>query len=386
MMSKRRGQNEGTIFERKNRAGKVIGYRGQLSLGGERRSFIGDTKREVQKQMNEAKVAYEHGRLGPSRSQTVAQYLAGWLETKRRGGSIRTKTFETYELNVRERLVPHLGRIKLDALRPAHVQDCYNSLLARGLSPYSVLQAHRLLHKALDDAIKLDLVMRNVTEAVDAPRQPRKEMTALNAEQLDALFAATRGDRFYTLWIVLGVLGLRIGEAMGLKWQDIDFKPGTLAVQRALQRQRNGIGLVFVEPKSETSRRTLLLPDIVSAALRERWEQQAFERRAASSGWQEHDLVFATVFGEPLDPSRINYYFHQALKKAILPKIRVHDMRHTCATIHMQNGVPGPTVQRWLGHSNIALTLGTYSHVTVDMLRDAAARMDTVFGTRREQI
>lgn len=382
-MGKRRGQNEGTIFERKNRAGKVIGYRGQLSLGGQRRSFIADTKREVQKQMDEAKVAHEHGRLGPSRSQTISQYLSGWLETKRSGGSIRTKTFETYELNIRERLVAHLGSIKLDALRPAHVQNCYNSLLGRGLSAYAVLQAHRLLHKALDDAMKLDLVARNVTEAVDAPRQPRKEMAALNAEQLDTLFASTRGDRFYTLWVVLGVLGLRIGEAMGLKWLDIDFKRGTLSVQRALQRQRNGIGLVFVEPKSETSRRTLLLPDVVAAALQKRREQQAFERKAAGSAWQEHDLVFATIHGEPLDPSRINYYFRQALKKANLPEIRVHDMRHTCATIQMQNGVPGPTVQRWLGHSNIALTLGTYSHVTVDMLRDAAARMDAVFGARQ---
>jgi integrase len=180
------------------------------------------------------------------------------------------------------------------------------------------------------------------------------------------------------------LLGL-LGEAMGLKWQDIDFARSTLAVQRALQRQRNGIGLVLVEPKSETSRRSLMLPDMVFGALRQRREQQTFECKAAGPGWQERDLVFATVFGEPLDPSRINYYLDRALRRANLPKIRVHDLRHTCATIHMQNGVPGPTVQRWLGHSSIALTLGTYSHVTVDMLRDAAGKMDTAFGAKEGQ-
>ncbi len=374
-----RQYGNGAIASLKDGSGKVVGYRGQPTIGGKRYSFRAKTKGEVRRMIDEAKVAHAQGRLHADKTQTVSEYLWGWLETKRRSQNLRVKTLECYELNIRERLVPHIGTKKLSDLRPAEVQDTYNQLLARGLSPFSVIQAHRLLHKALADAVKLDIIARNVTEAVDPPRVPRKEMKTLTADQLETLFEATRGDRFHALWIVLGLVGLRRSEAVGLRWGDIDFEAGTLTVKRGLHRYKRGGGLQFTEPKSETSRRTVHLPKSVIRALHERKEQQAFERNAARGGWEEHDLVFATVFGKPLDPNRVNYYFRKALDKAGLPSVRVHDMRHSCATVHMKNGVNGPTVQRWLGHSSITLTLGTYSHVSADMLEDAAERMDILF-------
>ena len=326
--------------------------------------------------MDEAKAAMLQGRLGPSRSQTLTQYLSGWLETVR--PTIKPRTHESYALNAR-RILPHLGRVRLDALTPAQVQDCYNQLLASGLSPRSVQQAHALLHKALADAMRLDLVPRNVAGAVNVPRPRRREMQTLTAEQLQLLFEVTRDDRFGALWVLLGTAGLRLGEALGLKWSDIEFSRRTLLVRRAVQRQKGGVGLVFVEPKTARSRRTIQLSTLAADALKRHQERQTFERKTAAEAWHDHDLVFCTHAGNPLEIARIHDNFKPSLARTGLPNIRVHDLRHTAATLMLEQGVHPKVVQEMLGHSSIALTLDTYSHVAPTMHRDAVNRIDALF-------
>jgi integrase len=376
-MSRRRGHNEGTIYERRDKDGRVFGYQSQLTLpGGKRRSFSGKTKRDVQQKLNESRSALLHGRLTASRGQTLEVYLNGWLETVRH--SIKPRTYEVYALNAR-RVGTHIGHVRLDALAPARVQYCYNALLAGGLSARTVQQAHMVLHKALADAMRMDLVVRHVTEGTSVPRPHRKEMETLSCGQLSQLFEATRSDRFAALWVLLGTSGLRIGEALGLKWVDIDFAARTLIVRRALQRHEDG-GLVFVEPKSKQSRRTVQLSSLACAALREHRERQAFERKTAEGEWHDHNLVFCTAFGTPLDRGLIHLNWIPALKKADLRRIRLHDLRHTAATLMLQEGVHPKVVQEMLGHSSISVTLDIYSHVAPSLHHEAADRMDAILG------
>ena len=200
---------------------------------------------------------------------------------------------------------------------------------------------------------------------MSVPRLPYREMRALTKAQLEVLFETGRATRWYPLWVLLGTTGLRIGEALGLRWSDVDLRVGRVHVRRALQRQR-GRGLVFVEPKSVTSRRCVELPRV--AVLK--------EQRLHVDG----ELVFPNRDGEPVEPGTVSDALKVALDRAGLPRIRVHDLRHTTATVLLEAGVHPKLVQHLLGHSTVALTLNTYSHVTPGLSGEAARTMDNFFG------
>lgn len=240
-------------------------------------------------------------------------------------------------------------------------------------------RAHRLRQRMADEFRQQLTVVRNATEGASVPRPVRREMETLSCEQLSQLFEATRSDRFAALWVLLGTSGLRIGEALGLTWGDIDLPARTLIVRRAPQRHEDD-GLVFVEPKSKQSRRTVQLSSLACAALREHRERQAFERKTADAEWHDHNLVFCTAFGTPPDRGRIHLNWTPALKKAGLPRIRLHDLCHTAATLMLQEGVHPKVVQEMLGHSSISVTLDIYSHVAPTLHREAADCMDSILG------
>jgi integrase len=374
-MRQHRGHNEGTIFERKDRDGNVIGYRAQVSMpGGKRKSVSGRTKSEVMRKLREAQVQLHQGTLVAGRSANVGAYLDGWLDGVRT--TRRPRTVQSYELNV-ARLRPHLGGIRLDALRPAHLDAAYGALMESGLSPRSVEQAATVLHTALRKAVKLELLVRNPADSATPPRPQRREMHTLSASQVRALFAATETDRLRALWILLVTTGLRSGEAVGLLWEDLDLDAGRLTVRRALQRQK-GKGLVFVDTKTHRSRRNIALPAVTVAALRTHRIRQATERLAA--GWKDEGLVFTNADGRRLCPSNVHESLQRRLKRAGLPPIRVHDLRHTAATLHLAGGTNPKVVQELLGHSTITLTLDTYSHVIEGLQEEAARTMDALVG------
>jgi integrase len=368
-MAGKRRHGEGSITKRTD--GR---YQVRLSIPGQgRKSFYARTYCAAQALRKEKLAELQQGTLSAKQSVTLATYLPARL-------AIKPLTYETYDLNMR-RVLPHLGHLRLDELRPGHVQDCYNALLDGGLSARSVKQAHLVLHKALKDAMKLELVQRNVTEAATAPRPRSRERPYLTPEELNTLFETTYSDRFHALWVLLGTTGLRIGEALGLKWSDLDLSKRTLVVRRALQRQ-TGAGLVFVEPKSASSRRRVELMNTAREALQEHRERQAFERKAAGRAWQEHCLVFPSKVGTPLEQGRVHKQFKCSLEKAALPNIRIHDLRHTAASIMLEQGVHIRVVQEMLGHSSFALTATTYSHVSVTMQREAVDRVDALLSYR----
>ena len=370
----RRANGEGSVHQRKD--GRWVA---SVSIGRlKRKHFLGHSRAEVAAKLADALSEQNKGIRVVSNRQSVAQYLEYWLGSVR--SSVRPRTYESYDLNVR-RLVPLIGRTRLGTLSPAQVERAYGELATSGLSNRSIVQAHTVLHNALKKAVQWNLLGRNPTDAASVPRAGRREMQTLSEDQVKRLFTFTSGERLHGLWVLLATTGIRLGEALGLKWDDIDYEAGRLVIQRALQRQRDR-GLVLVEPKTPRSRRTVYFPDGTGHTLREHRRLQLEEKLKLGAHWEESGLVFCRAGGQPLDPSQLSHRLRSVLESAGLPSVRVHDLRHTAATLHLARGENPKIVQELLGHSTITLTMDTYSHVTPAMHAAAAQKMQTLFADR----
>jgi integrase len=310
---------------------------------------------------------------------TTAQFLDRWLEDVARP-TVRPRTFVSYSQTVALHLKPAVGRTPLSRLRPQHVQALLNAKLASGLSPRSVGIIHAVLRGALNQALRWGVVPRNVATLAQPPRATRAEITPLTPEQARAFLDAVKGDRLEALYSVGLALGLRQGEVLGLEWTDVDLEAGTLRVAHALQRVNGRLALV--EPKSRSSRRTIPMPATVARALRAHRSRHLEERLAAGARWCESDLVFTTALGTPLDSRNLTRRFQAALERAGLPHLRFHDLRHTAASLMLAQGIAPRVVMETLGHSQISLTMDTYSHVIPALQRDAADRMEAVLSNR----
>lgn len=367
----RRGRGEGTVYRRAD--GR---WEAALGVGGRRQRYVGPSQRDVRTRLVAARRAVEQGIVVSGSSQRVDEYLRQWLEHSVRP-SVRWTTHRAYSLCMR-RLSPLVGHLRLTALTPQAVQAAYAALLHQGLSRRTVEQTHTVLHRALRQAVLWGLMFRNPTEAVTVPRPSRREMQTLTEEEVGRLFQASRGHRLHALWALLATTGLRIGEALGLLWSDVDFASGRLVVNRALQRQP-GIGYVFVEPKTAKSRRTVYLAQGTLASLAEHRRRQREDQLAAGPEWNNSGLVFTTPVGRPVDGTWAIKWFHRALEEAGLPRLRLHDLRHTAATHLLRRGVHPKVVQELLGHSTISLTLDTYSHVAPALHAEVATHMQALF-------
>ena len=310
-------------------------------------------------------------RLGP--------FLEGWLaETVRL--SVRPKTFASYESIVRIHLGPALGHIELAGLRPGDVQTYLNAKAASGLAPRTVAYHRNILRQALGHAERTELVERNVAKLARPPRIPRREVHPLTPDGARVFLAAIVGEPHEALYLIALGVGLRQGEILGLRWADVDLAARTMQVRAALQRVDGQFA--FVEPKSATSRRTVSLPAIVGTALVAHRARQAAEPERCRPSGAFADLVFTTSVGRPLDGINVTRRFQRILRAAGLPRQRFHDLRHACASLLLAQGVPARVVMETLGHSQISLTLNTYSHVIPALGREAASRMDEVLTAR----
>jgi integrase len=376
---KSRGNGDGDVFPRKNKDGKIIGYRGtywvQTADGPKRRYVSGKTKAETRAALNKAKADRDGGLVYGADGLKVENYLRRWLEDSVKD-TVRGTTFERYEQNCRKHIIPTLGHVKLKNLTPAHVRGLYKEKL-QSLSPRSVRYIHVTLHKALKQAMHDGLIPRNVTEAVKPPQIQREEMRPLTPEQAKTFLETVHAedDRLGALYVMAVTTGLRQGELLGLKWDDIDLEAGTLQVRRTLTTAKGGP--VLSSPKTKGSRRTVKLSQTALRALRRHLDRQLGEDDRAGSLWRENGLIFASEVGEPLDRRYITTHrFKPLIKQAGLPEIRFHDLRHTCATILLSKNVNPKVVSEMLEHASIAITLDTYSHVLPDMQDSAATAMD----------
>lgn len=375
--ARKRGQGEGSIYKRKDGrwAGVInLGYQdGKLK----RKTFYGETREEVRGKLVAALSDQQKGLPVITERQTVAEFLEKWLADVSRP-SVRPKTYRFYCDHIRLHIKPALGKKQIEKLTPANVQHFVNDKLQSGLSPQTIRHIIATLRAALSIAVRWQLVYRNVAALVTLPRIQKQEMKIFTPEQAKAFLESVKGHRLEALFIMALTLGLRRGELLGLHWSDVDFDAATLRVNYGLQRFDGKLHLV--EPKTEKSRRVLPLPALLIDALRVHRTRQLEERLALGSNWQESGFVFASTIGRPLEPRNLNRTFDALLKNAKLPKIRFHDMRHSCATMLLSQGVPQRTLMEILGHSQISLTMNTYSHVLPEMTRAAIGLMDSVLG------
>jgi integrase len=363
-MARRRGNGEGTITQRKDGRWEAR-YTAQTAIGPKRKILYGKTRSEVAKKLTKAMADRDGGLVFDTNNQTLGEYLARWLNDSVRG-SVKPITFESYERLVRGHIVPALGRVKLKNLSPPHLQAFYRDRLDTGLSPATVRYLHSLLHRSLKQALRWNLVHTNVAKAVDPPKIPRKTMQALSPEQARIFLDAAREDRLEAMYVLAVHCGLRQGELLGLRWEDVDLEAGTLRVNRTLSRTTDGPSLTT--PKTAKSRRTVRLTNGAIEALKRHSNQQAEEIVRMDTLYHDQSLVFASEIGTPLNRHNVNYRsFKPLLECAALPNIRFHDLRHTCATLLLSRGVHPKFVQELLGHATIAITLDTYSHVLPGM-------------------
>jgi integrase len=279
-----------------------------------------------------------------------------------------------------------LGRIGLAQLTPQQIRAFLNYLgeqtvkrTGKMMSPRTVQYCHVVLRRSLNQAVKLGLLARNPATLIEAPRRQKHEAQFLSVDQARIFLASTKGDRLECLYALALQTGLREGELLGLTWDDIDLDHGRLTVSKALQRV-NGC-LQFVVPKSKTSKRDVPLTQIAVTSLRTHRVRQLEARLLAGSKWQENNLVFPNTEGKPFDAGNMVREFHKALSRANLAKIRFHELRHTCASLLLTQGVPMKVVQELLGHSDYYLTANTYSHVVPELKREAADRLDALFAS-----
>jgi integrase len=342
--------------------------------GPKRRLIYGRKYKEVAKKLDEARGDAAKGLVFDADNLKLGEYLDRWLADSV-ADTVRETTFERYEQIVRLHIRPALGNLKVNSVTPAHVRGLYREKLEAELSARTVQYLHVTLHKALKQAVADGLIPRNPTDSVRPPQVRKEEIRPLTPEQIKILFEAAKGDRLETLYVLAVTTGLRQGELLGLKWEDVDLGAGTLQVRRTLTTAKGGP--VLSAPKTKGSRRTVKLTQMALGALGSHLERQLGEIDQAGDLWRENGLIFASECGAPLDRRYITTHrFKPLLKRARLPKIRFHDLRHTCATLLLTKNVNPKVVSEMLGHATIAITLDTYSHVLPNMQESAAAAME----------
>lgn len=377
----RRGAGEGSIYRRKDGRWTGVLNLGRIDGRRARQTFYGKSRQAVQLALREAASKFDKGLLTTSdRRRSVASFLDSWLEQK----DVRASTRTAYEINVRRHIVPTIGHIALDKLSPSDVQAMLRAKLASGLSPRSVHHLRSVLRAALNQALRWGYVSRNAAALSELPAKvERFHPHFLGPEEAQRFLEAVKSDRLEGLYGVALAVGLREGEALGLKWEDVelDAQKPVLHVNRSLGRVK-GAGLMAMEPKTERSRRTVTLPAVAAQTLRAHRVRQLQERLLAGSRWRETGYVFTTSIGTPLSASNVlNRSLRRLCERAGMPRLRFHDLRHSCATLLLVQGIPARVVADVLGHSEVSLTLNTYSHVVPGMLDDAARAMDRALGS-----
>lgn len=372
----------GHIVKRRSRYYAVI-YEGTDPATGKGRHRwypAGETRREAEKVLADLVKRHHDGDYRAPDRITLGDYLTErWLPIKR--AQLRQSTFNSYQANIANHVVPGIGAIPLQRLSPEDLDEFYARLLVEGklngdgggLSVKTVRYIHGILRKALADALRKGSVQRNVADLADPPKlssAPKPQMKVWNADQLREFLEGIRDHDLYPAFYLAANTGMRRGEILGIRWEDIDLQHKRLSVRQAVLNVAYEV--VIADVKTPMSRRTVDLEPRTVAVLKQ-WKRDQFEQRVALGLRPKDDsLVFAKPDGAAIHPDSYSQHFQRLVAASAVPRIRPHDLRHTHATILLKAGVPAKVVSERLGHANVAFTMSVYQHVLPGMQADAA--------------
>ena len=378
-MGKRAAQGGGTIRQRPDgrwearfTVGRDPGTGKQIQ-----KSVYGATQQEVRKKLTQAVTALDNGDYQEPNKMTVGQWLDIWLEDYQ--GEVKPRTKELYQQQVDYYIRPALGAVGLQNLRTHAIQSFYNSLLKpRGekkpLSAKSLKNIHGIIHRALQQAVEIGYLKSNPSDACKLPRVQRKPIKPLDEKEIRLFLKAIEGTRYEAIMIVDLFTGLREGEVVGLMWDCIDFENGTICIDKQVQSKKGG-GYRIIPPKNGKSRIITPAPTVM-AVLRQQRKDQIEKRLRAGALWKDTGFVFTNEIGEHFGPAAVYKSFKKIVSSIGIPEARFHDLRHSFAVLSLQAGDDIKTVQENMGHHTAAFTLDVYGHVTEQMKRESAARME----------
>jgi integrase len=371
-MAKRRGNQEGSIFQKSN--GK---WRVQIMFKGGRLSTTVATRTEAQDWLRTTNNQIENGLTIKGANTQFGEFLDEWLATAK--PRVTEHSLRTYEQIVRKHIRPGLGNIRLRDLNPSVIQRFYDRKVAEGLGLRTVQRTHTIIHAALNSAMKLGLLGRNPDNATTPPKPKRKEMKYLDAAQVKKLLDTARnsGDRNYALCYLAVSTGMREGELLGLRWDDVNLAQGILNVRFNLRRLSSGV-LSLQHPKTKTSTRSIKIGRQTAEILQLQRIRNSMDAEKSGQLWKDQNFVFPSTVGTPMDPTNLLKAFRKLLRLAGLPKIRFHDLRHTAASLMLNNGVDVLIASQRLGHAKPSITLDVYGHLIPSMQSHAAEVLETL--------
>ncbi|MFD5098099.1 tyrosine-type recombinase/integrase [Streptomyces albidochromogenes] len=400
--SRTRANGDGTVYQRKDGRWEAAGY--VLAPGNTRKRVrvYGTTRKDAMTKLTEKIAASNRGLPIAAADSTVSAYLTYWLDGVA-VHHIRENTHTRYAASIRLHLNPGIGAKKLARLTTRDVRTFLDGLrttcqccaqdrdsvrrsccaigqcCGKRLSPLTVTYVHAVLKSALEHAVREDELPRNVARNVKTTTPRPRRFQPLTATEARRLLHAANSDRLHALYELALRTGLRKGELLGLHWEDLDLDGGTATIHRSLQRTRSQ-GLTVLHTKTLASERRIALPTECLNSLKTHQERQQEERQTAGTSWTDYGLVFTTPKGKPLDPTNLTRRFRRLLHGAELRTIRFHDLRHSTATLLLEQGVDLVVIKELLGHAHIGVTAGVYAHVRLRLQRQAIETLGSILG------
>jgi integrase len=368
-MVKRRGNNEGTLFQMPN--GK---WRVQLTLQGHRLSFTAKSRQVCQDWIRQSQNQIDDGMTYASAKEKLVKYLEDWLVAEK--AAMRPSTWSHYSQLLRMYITPNIGNIVLKDLKTAHIKALYIHLQDQNVGIPTVRKIHKLMHSALRAAAETGMIVRNPVSYAHPPRESETERKILSEDQASQFLGAINGHRWEALFHLALATGMRRSEILGLRWEKLDWIEHTIRIDKQLSKSPNSSAM-FQPLKTKSSRRTIPIGEQTIQVLRDHNERQRLQRIAAGNKWIDNGLIFTNNKGGPICASHMIQVFKRLLPPG-LPGIRFHDLRHSAASIMINNGIPATAVASILGHSKTSTTLNTYSHSTDSHQRHAAALIDNL--------
>ena len=345
-----------------------------------RRSIYGDTQAAVRKEMTVILREIDRGTYLTPQKITVGQWLDEWLDTYA-ANKIKPTTYLHYQACIKNYIKPQIGAVELQALRGVHIQKIYNAMTNNGLSGKTVKNCAAVLHKALSVALKQGIIVANPCDAAEQPKVVQREIAPLRDEDIPKFLEAIEDSPFRNSLAVCLFAGLREGELLGLPWSQIDFEKGRITVSQQLQREKKTGGVYYIADTTKSGKpRTIEPPPLCFDYLRDEKRRQTENRLRAGELWNNPDnLVFTDELGTHLAIHTFYKYYKRIVASIGRPDARVHDLRHTAATVMIASGADIKSVQDFMGHATASFTLNVYAHTSEQMMKDTAARAQSYY-------